>query len=63
MNEMLLTDGGAESEYLRQLVTNFIPHRIIRLFWSPSTERATQLGMLLLLTATVGMGYVYGIIR
>jgi len=63
MNEMLLTDGGAEGKYLRQLLTNFIPHRIIRLFRSPSVERATQLGMLLLLTATVGMGYVYGIIR
>lgn len=49
-----------EGEFLRQLLIKFVPGRVVELVRSPSLVRAKQLGMLLLLTGLVGIGYLYG---
>lgn len=57
-------DGSddAESEFLEHLLFSSMPRRISRLTRSPSLAKLQQLLMLFILTACVGLGYVYGII-
>jgi len=52
----------AESEFLEHLLFSSMPRRISRLTRSPSLAKLQQLLMLFILTACVGLGYVYGII-
>lgn len=63
MQTVLSMSDSVEGDFLSQLLGNFIPHRVAELFRSPSTERAAQVGMLLVLTISVGVGYLYGLIR
>lgn len=52
-----------EREFLRRLVIDFLPARLLKLFRRPSMERIVALGFLILLTAAVGAGYGYGYVR
>lgn len=54
---------GEESAFLGQLLTEFLPDRVVGLLRSPSLVRASQLVMLVVFTAAVGLGYLYGIYR
>lgn len=59
--ETLLPDSGTEeTDFLETLALDFTPKRLKRLLTSPSYERAQQLLFLWILTASVGLGYLYG---
>lgn len=62
--EILLPEASTdeESEFLAFLGFEAIPRRIRGLVSGPSVAKAEQLIWLILLTALVGFGYVYGII-
>jgi len=58
--------GGStaeEAEFLRRLVTEFVPGRIGGLLRRPSRAALAQLLALVVLTAAVGAGYLYGLVR
>ncbi|PSP72836.1 glycosyl transferase family A [Halobacteriales archaeon QS_3_64_16] len=63
MAVLLPESGGEESAFLGRLLTEFLPGRVRRLIGEPSLERAEELLALLVLTACVGFGYVYGAVR
>ena len=64
MEQMVLSDVGAEERrYLRQLLAKSVALRVVKLVRRPNLTTLTQLVSIGLLTATVGMGYGYGIIR
>ena len=63
MAVLLPEPGGEESAFLSRLLTEFVPGRLRRLAANPSRRRAEQLFVLVLLTACVGFGYVYGALR
>ena len=52
--------GDAESAFLKHLAVKAVPKRLVGLVRRPSLDRAAQLCMLFLLTAAVGLGYLYG---
>jgi len=52
-----------ESAFLKQLLFTFVPSRIKSLVFSPSVPKLLQLVSLFVLTGTVGIGYLYGILR
>ncbi len=54
---------GEESAFLGALLTEFVPDRVVGLVRSPSVEKCTQLVALLVFTAAVGFGYLYGLTR
>jgi glycosyltransferase involved in cell wall biosynthesis len=54
------TSAGAESAFLRHLLLVAAPRRLWKLVRKPSVTAAGQLGMLLIITAIVGVGYLYG---
>ena len=59
--ETLLDDNDDEEvEFLTRLITDFTLLRIRNIIQSPSIARITQLVMLWVFTATVGIGYLYG---
>jgi len=62
--EVLLpeADTDEESAFLRFLGFERIPARLGRLLTGPSVARAEQLVWLVLLTALVGFGYLYGVV-
>ncbi|QCS44270.1 glucosyl-dolichyl phosphate glucuronosyltransferase [Natrinema versiforme] len=51
-----------KGDYLKQLLTHFIPRRIRSLVRSPSTFGAKQLLSIVLFTGAVGLGYLYAIL-
>lgn len=55
--------SGEESDFLRQLVFDSTPDRAGSLLDSPTRAEAAQLVALVLLTATVGVGYLYGVLK
>lgn len=55
--------SAEESDFLKQLVFEFIPSRVKSLVTGPSVPKATQLLALFILTGTVGIGYLYGLIK
>lgn len=55
--------GDAESEFLEHLLCSSVPRRISGLIRRPSLADIQQLLMLFILTACVGLGYLYGIVR
>ncbi|MCU4799488.1 glycosyltransferase family 2 protein [Halobacteria archaeon HArc-gm2] len=63
MQVLVPGSAGEESAFLGQLLTEFLPDRVVGLLRSPSLPRASQLIMLVVFTATVGLGYLYGIYR
>lgn len=54
---------GRETAFLQQLAFSFVPQRILALIGSPSAEELKQLGAIILFTALVGIGYLYGTAR
>jgi len=63
MEVLVPASTGDESDFLGQLITRFLPHRLKTLLSTPSTAGLLQLLMLIVFTGTVGLGYLYGIIR
>jgi glycosyltransferase involved in cell wall biosynthesis len=63
--ETILTEEASaeESAFLKQLLFEFVPSRIKSLVTDPSATKATQLVTLVLLTGTVGIGYLYGLFK
>jgi len=57
------TSNDEESEFLKQLLTSFIPGRITGLAAGPSVPKLKQFIMLLVLTGLVGFGYLYGLTK
>ena len=52
-----------ESAFLKQLLFRFVPARVHTLAASPTLTKASQLVALGILTATVGAGYLYGLLK
>jgi len=52
-----------ESEFLSHLAVTALPRRIHALWSGPSRARAAQLAMLVVLTACVGVGYLYALVN
>ena len=62
--ESIVSEDATEEEFsfLGKLLFRFVPSRIKSLLFSPSVPKTLQLVTLLVLTATVGVGYIYGIL-
>lgn len=60
METLVPESGGEEGEFLRDLVSEFVPNRVRGLIRSPSLVAVLQLVMLFVFTGCVGGGYVYG---
>ena len=59
--EVLVPEStGEETEFLGKLLFEFTPDRLKGLLTDPSREQAAQFVWLYLLTAAVGVGYLYG---
>ena len=64
MAEVLPNDGGGEEgDFLRQLAVESLPARLHALATKRRAVDLVQLLSLVLLTGTVGVGYVFGVIR
>ena len=63
--ETLVSEESSEeeSDFLKQLVFEFVPSRLKGLLTDPSGTKAKQLVTLFVLTATVGVGYLYGLVK
>jgi glycosyltransferase involved in cell wall biosynthesis len=63
--ETLVSEESSEeeSDFLKQLVFEFVPSRLKGLLTDPSVPKAKQLVTLFVLTATVGVGYLYGLLK
>jgi glycosyltransferase involved in cell wall biosynthesis len=59
----LVDDEGQEGAFLRQLLFDFAPGRLVGLVRDPSLKKADQLAMLIVFTAAVGAGFLYGLVR
>ncbi|WP_338728725.1 glucosyl-dolichyl phosphate glucuronosyltransferase [Haladaptatus sp. DJG-WS-42] len=63
MEVLVPESSGEESDFLGKLLTEFAPERAKRLVFHPSLSGLLQLVMLVVLTGTVGLGYVYGMTK
>lgn len=63
MEVLVPVSTGEESDFLRQLIARSVPRRLIGLLVEPTVARLQQLLALGLLTAAVGLGYLYGFRR
>jgi len=63
MEQFVSGAGEEESAFLGRLLGDFLPERAWSLATDPDVTRAKQLVWLLLLTGTVGVGYLYGIYK
>lgn len=63
MDRMLPESNTEEVQFFGRILFEFVPARVARLIRQPSFVRVAQLCMLILLTTTVGLGYLYGILR
>lgn len=63
--ETLVSEASSaeESAFLKRLVFEFVPSRIKSFVFGPSVPKVKQLVALFLLTGTVGIGYLYGILK
>jgi glycosyltransferase involved in cell wall biosynthesis len=63
--ETLVSEESSEeeSDFLKQLVFEFAPSRLKGLLTDPSVPKAKQFVTLFVLTATVGVGYLYGLLK
>jgi len=63
MESLVSESGNEEGQYLHRLFSEFVPERIRRTVLSPSIASILQFMMLIVLTAAVGAGYLYGWIK
>ena len=63
MEQFVPGSGDEESDFLSLILFSFVPGRVLDLVSDPDLVAAKQLVWLLLLTATVGAGYLYGIVK
>ena len=63
MEEFVPESSGEESVFLRLLLIEFAPRRLLELISNPNRERLLQFLMLFILTALVGTGYAYRIVK
>ena len=64
METIVSEDASAEeSAFLKLLLFQFIPGRIKSLLLGPNLTKLSQLVALWILTATVGFGYLYGLLK
>jgi glycosyltransferase involved in cell wall biosynthesis len=63
MEQFVPGSGDEESDFLSLILFSFVPGRALDLVADPDLVAAKQLVWLVLLTATVGAGYLYGIAR
>lgn len=62
METLVSEDSSAEeSAFLKQLVFEFVPSRLKGLLTGPNFPKVKQFVTLFVLTATVGVGYLYGL--
>jgi len=63
--EDIVSGDSTEEEFsfLGQLLFSFVPSRLWSLVTGPSTRKLVQLVALFVLTATVGVGYLYGMVK
>jgi hypothetical protein len=63
--ETLVSEESSEeeSDFLKQLLFEFVPGRLKSLVTGPNVTEAKQLFALLVLTGTVGIGYLYGLAK
>ena len=61
MESFVDNEGGEEKEFLRELMTNFIPARIQNIISNPSINKISQFFGLFLFTLTIGFGYMYAL--
>lgn len=62
MDTLVPEASGDKNDYLKRLVFEFGPSRLASLVRRPSSAKAQQLVMMVLLTAFVGFGFVYGLL-
>ena len=61
MESFVSNDEGTESAFLRALVADFAPTRVIDIVRHPSVSKISQFLSLFLFTAVVGFGYAYAL--
>jgi glycosyltransferase involved in cell wall biosynthesis len=63
--ETLVSEESSEeeSDFLKQLLVEFVPARVRSLLNGPTAPKAKQLLTLFVLTGTVGVGYLYGLLK
>ena len=63
--ETLVSEKSSEeeSDFLKVLLFEFIPGRVKSLVFGPNVPEAKQLFALFVLTGTVGLGYLYGLVK
>ncbi|MGZ0745996.1 glucosyl-dolichyl phosphate glucuronosyltransferase [Haloparvum sp. AD34] len=63
MSQLVEEGGDQEGAFLRQLLLDFVPQRSVSLVRQPSWTQFEQLVMLVVFTAAVGFGFLYGMVR
>ncbi|MFC4988563.1 glucosyl-dolichyl phosphate glucuronosyltransferase [Saliphagus infecundisoli] len=63
MDLLLPQAAGDKGDYLRQLLGRFVPMRVRDLLEEPTVPKLKQLVAILVFTAAVGFGYLYGLLR
>lgn len=63
MEQMVPESTGTERAFVSDLLTQFIPDRLLEVLKKPSRAKIDQLLMLLLLTAMAGVGYGFAIMN
>lgn len=63
LEQLVPESGDVESAFLRQLIAESIPDRTNALIRSSTSANGKQLVMLVVLTASVGFGYLFGILQ
>ncbi|WP_408957716.1 glucosyl-dolichyl phosphate glucuronosyltransferase [Natrinema sp. 74] len=62
--DLLLPEAkGDKNQYLAQLMFTFVPIRLMELLSDPSISKVKQLIAISIFTVTVGLGYLYGVLR
>lgn len=62
METLLPESAGEEYNFIRQLLTDFVPTRLRNILSDPSYQKLIQFMMLFVFTGFVAIGYLYGIV-
>jgi hypothetical protein len=63
MESFVDDEGGEERTFLVSLVWKCLPRRLLGLLYGLDSRKIAQLIMLVILTAVVGTGYLYGRVK